>query len=405
MQYGEEMKKILVSVMLAAAVASCAAPPTGVELSGESPAATPPAAEMTATPQSFIVPQGTPLPDEINAPQIESPSILKIEMLDEVYGWAVTQEHIIRTKDGGATWHDVTPPGLSEAGYSVFSEFLDASHAWLQTVDMNNFPNSGALHRTTDGGLTWESVQTPFSAGHIEFLNSNNGWALADLGVGAGSMAVSVFQTTDGGGTWNRTYTNDPNLENSGDTLPLGGIKTTLAPLTMQTAWVGGVIYAPGEVYLFRTDDGGATWFRINLVLPSQAQEGELAVEQMRFVSDTQGFLILRMTSEHPQSLIFLTGNGGITWQPLSGVFPRAEFIETPSAEEIVFYAEGQFYVTKNAGQTFEVIDPDVDFGDAVLDMSFANSSTGWVVAFDANGKNSLYKTTDGGRTWLAIIP
>ena len=67
---------------------------------------------------------------------------------------------------------------------------------------------------------------------------------MADLGVGAGSMAVSVFQTKDGGATWTRAYTNDPNLEGAGDSLPLGGIKDMLVPLDMNTAWIGGVIYS-----------------------------------------------------------------------------------------------------------------------------------------------------------------
>jgi hypothetical protein len=100
---------------------------------------------------------------------------------------------------------------------------------------------------------------TPFSGGDLQFLDPGNGWVLADLGVGAGSNAVAVYQTTDGGGTWSQKYINDPNAADAGDSLPLGGLKAGLAPLNMQTAWVYGVTYAPGSPYLFRTDDGGAT--------------------------------------------------------------------------------------------------------------------------------------------------
>lgn len=96
------------------------------------------------------------------------------------------------------------PPGLTDVGYSVFTDFLDASHAWVQIVDPNNYPNEQSyLYHTSDGGLTSEVVKTPFSAGDMEFMDADNGWMMADLGIGAGSMAVAVFQTKDGGATWN----------------------------------------------------------------------------------------------------------------------------------------------------------------------------------------------------------
>lgn len=402
------MKRILFSILLVLLLTSCAAPAVQteplVEVTESQPAATPTAEEVQLAPPSVTASEPTPLPGNINAPLIDSPSIIDIEMLDEVYGWAVTEDYIIRTNDGGVTWYNVTPPTLTEAGYSVFTEFLDISHAWVQVVDPNNYPIGGTLHRTSDGGITWESVETPFSAGDMEFVDADNGWILADLGVGAGSMAVSVFQTNDGGQTWNRVYTNDPNLESASDSLPLGGLKFLIAPLNMEIAWVGGVVYSPGSVYLFRTDDAGSIWFNISLILPEEAALSEIAVEKLHFTSASQGFLVLRMTSEKPKTLIFVTEDGGNTWLSLPETFPRASRLEIPSAQEIVFYTGDQFYVTKDAGQTFEVTDPDIQF-DEIIDMSFANSSTGWVIAPNITGTNALYKTTDGGQTWFAIIP
>src|SRR5919108_515060 len=77
------------------------------------------------------------------------------------------------------------------------------------------------------------------------------------------------------------------------DTLPLGGIKADLIPLNMQTAWVGGVTYAPGTVYLYRTDDAGHSWSVVNLGLPTGAENAELGIDkdQLQFVSAQNGFL------------------------------------------------------------------------------------------------------------------
>lgn len=375
------------------------------------PEITQPTAALTATaetqiqPLSAATPPETPLPPEINAPILESPSMISIEMLDEVFGWAMTEEKIIRTNDGGATWYDVTPPNLEGAGYMVFADFLNADQAWLQSPDMNRYPNGGTLYRTNDGGLNWETFDTPFSGGSLKFVDEENGWALADLGVGAGSMAVSIFKTRDGGATWDRAFTNDPNLAGAGDSLPLGGIKNFILPLNEDTAWVGGVIYAPGQTYLFRSDDGGQTWVNVALALPEGSPESELSVLDLKFLSPNDGLLILRKTAETPEILVYRTGDGGNTWERLPIAFDGYGVLDAPSAGEMIFYGGDQFQVTNDAGATIRQVAPEIPFGDSVRDMSFADAQTGWVLFADPSGVNILYKTSDGGATWIQQAP
>ncbi|WKZ35615.1 MAG: hypothetical protein QY332_18550 [Anaerolineales bacterium] len=399
------MNRVLFSLLIALLIAACAPIEQLVLTDAHEPAATQTLTASQAAPQSIPAPENTPLPDEINAPLVDAPSIINIEMVDEIYGWGTTEQNLIRTNDGGVTWYHVTPPGMSEVGYSVTTEFLDVSHAWVQAVDPDHYPRGGTLYRTSDGGITWEAFATPFSDGDMEFVDTNNGWMMAGLGVGAGSMAVSIFQTNDGGETWDQVYTNDPNLKGAGETLPLGGLKGMLVPLNMQTAWVGGVIYSSGSVYLFRTDDAGETWFKISLALPGEAQASELSIEELVFVSPTQGFLAIRMSSVKMQTIFYATNDGGDTWSLAPVTLPGAGRLEILSAQEIIFYSDDRFYVTKDAGSTFSIIPPDIAFGELVTDMSFANSSTGWVVTTDLINNRTLYKTIDGGLTWYPIIP
>ena len=382
-------------------LSACAPASPNVEAS-KVPEATQTMEESQVAPLTVVE---TPLPAVVEAPIIEAPSIVNIEMLDEVYGWAITEEHIIRTNDGGVTWYNVTPGNLADAGYLVYTSFLDANTAWVQFPDMNKYPNGGKLYRTIDGGLTWETFTTPFSGGSLHFVDPNNGWMMADLGVGAGSMAVSIFQTSDGGKTWNRTYTNDPNLAEASDTLPLGGIKNLILPLDAETAWVGGVVYAPGQTYLFRSDDGGKTWFNINLVLPENTAESELSLQDMVFITPTNGLLALRITSETPQTIVYITEDGGNTWVQSPVAFEGYGILETPSASEMIFYTADQFYVTKDAGVTIQQISPEIKFGDSIIDMSFANSQRGWVITASPSNERTLYKTIDGGTTWTPLIP
>ena len=348
----------------------------------------------------------TPAPPAIAAPQIAAPAFIDIEFFNELDGWGITEMKLVRTNDGGITWYDVTPTDLEEVGSTVATFMLDKNHAWVQKPDFNNFPNNGLLYRTVDGGLTWTISSTPFSGGDLSFIDSNDGWMLADLGVGAGSNAVAVFQTTDGGETWTQTYTNDPNVPEASDSLPLGGIKSDLVSRDMQTAWVSGVVYSPGTIYLFRTDDGGQSWTPVNLDIPEGAENFELGIDrdQMQFVSAADGFLIVRMSGDSTQTAIYVTNDGGDTWTLTPTLIPEAGESEILSAQEAVIYNGEQFYVTHDAARTWTTVSPDIVFGDSFVTMEFVNPNSGWIVTL-ADDERALYRTQDGGATWLPATP
>lgn len=364
------------------------------------------ACASSSTPASYS--PDTPSPPQIDAPLVEMPSLVFIRFINSLDGWGVTETQIVRTNDGGITWYSVTPPGLTETGYSVEMEALDNSHVWVQLPEYENYPYGGTLYRTSDGGLSWTSSASPFSGGDIHFLDASNGWALADLGVATGSNAVAVFQTTDGGVTWTQKYTNDPNLANAGDSLPLGGLKAGIAPVNMQTAFVYGVTYAPGMPYLFRTDDGGANWVQASLPLPPGAENSELGIDQgqMKFVSPTDGFIAMRLTGSDYQLVIYSTRDGGKTWALTPTLLPEGGSADFLSAEDAVIYNGALFYVTRDAARTWMVIPPDVKFGETFAQMDFINALSGWVITVDpsTNGR-SLYRTHDGGATWFPLIP
>src|SRR5215213_455407 len=360
------------------------------------------ATEVPATPYP-----DTPAPAAIAAPQVEAPALLDIQFFNELDGWGLTETQIVRTNDGGITWYNVTPADLVEVGSTVATFILDQDHAWVQKPDFNNFPNNGLLYHTSDGGLTWIISSTPFSGGDLSFLDANNGWMLADLGVGAGSNAVAVFQTRDGGATWTQTYTNDPNLPDAGDSLPLSGLKSDLVPLDIQTAWVAGVIYSPGTIYLFRTDDRGRSWSPVNLELPAGAENFELGIDpdQIQFVSATRGFLIVRIAGDSTQTAVYVTDDAGETWTLTPTLIPNAGASDFLSAEEAIIYNGEQFYVTRDAARTWITVTPDIVFGDSFAALEFVNPNTGWIIILDPKNHRSLYRTNDGGVTWSPVIP
>jgi photosystem II stability/assembly factor-like uncharacterized protein len=74
------------------------------------------------------------------------------------------------------------------------------------------------------------------------------------------------------------------------------------------------------------------------------------------------------------------------------------------SAEEAVIYNGEQFYVTRDAARTWTTVSPDIVFGDSFVTMDFVNPNSGWIVTL-AEEEYALYRTHDGGATWLPATP
>ena len=349
-------------------------------------------------------PEDSP-PPAIPARKAEAPQLTFIRMLDEQNGWGITETAVLRTDDGGVTWYDVTPADLVDVAFATTHAFLDPAHAWVVAADQKDFMRAGILYRTQDGGLIWTSNEIPFGGGDLTFLDSTNGWMMADLGVGAGSNAVAVFQTVDAGQTWTRTYTNDPNIEGAADSLPLGGLKFALVPRDMRSAWIGGVIYAPGTVYLFRTQDAGVTWQPVELALPPDTEDAELAFESLRFTTPDTAFLTVRTSGATYQLAVYVSHDGGETWTLTPTLITNGGGADFVSAAEGLIWNGTQFYVTRDAATTWSAVSPDIVFGDTLARMDFVSVEKGWVTTYDTSGRYTLYVTTDGGATWEPLFP
>ena len=357
--------------------------------------------EPTDTPAS--VEDDTPLPPTVAAPIVSSPSITFLRMLNELDGWAITENAILRTTDGGSTWYNLSPQGVTTFGYGTANTFLSISQAWALVTDANDPMGSGLLYRTDDGGLNWTVYPVPFGGGDLAFTDENNGWMMSSLGAGAGSMAVSIYRTEDGGATWTQTYTNDPNLAGAGESLPLGGIKNNLTPLDADTAWVGGIIYAPETFYLYKTTDGGVTWAPQTLPAAPGMQNTDLAIDHGPIItSPSEAILPIRFTGDTSRTGFYATHDAGVSWEFVT-FMPGAGTVDFVSPSDGFFWTGEQFFFTVDGANTWTTLNPNIQFGDSFAGMDFVNTRTGWIWTYDANGEYGLYKTTDGGTTWFSM--
>ena len=347
---------------------------------------------------------GTPaLAAGINAPVVESPSLALLYMLDERDGWGITDTQVVRTDDGAVTWYDVTPSGLStQLGYNVKPFFLDTRSGWILLPEADY--RRGTLYHTSDGGLDWQAESVPFGGGELTFLDKSNGWIMADLGAGAGSNAVAIYQSSDAGRTWTQNYINDPTQAGASNSLPLGGLKNGLTPVDMQSAWIGGVTYAPGVVYLYQTQDGGHSWSLQPVPIPGGYDQGEFQTPGPQFITAQDAYLPVHISTQNGVMLaVYASHDGGANWALTPTLIPTGGSMDFVSRNDGFVWNSTAFYVTHDGAKTWTIVPPDAAFGDNFAGMDFVSAAAGLVLTNDVTGARGLYKTTDGGATWTSM--
>ena len=354
--------------------------------------------------QSPTLAPGTPTPVSVSAPVVSPPDLVYIHMLDENNGWGINANAVLRTADGGVTWHNISPASPGPLGFSVLPYFLDAQHGWMLIPDPTNM-FVGTLYRTSDGGATWTSFPVPFGDGYLHFLDSKQGWMMASLTVTAASMAVAIYQSTDGGETWTQTYINDPNQPGAGDSLPLGGLKDGLTPIDMQFAFIGGNTNHVGTIYLYQTQDSGHSWKQVQIIAPAGYEQAQLETVGPTFVVQGVAYLPVTLSSQNGEmEAIYTSHDGGINWIMTPTLIPFGGLMDFVSANDGFVWNGTNFYVTKDGARTWTTVSPDVTFGDRYNIFDFVSPTIGFVITSDsASGTGSLYKTADGGATWNVI--
>ena len=334
----------------------------------------------------------TPIPPTVPPVLVPSPDIGKLFMIDASNGWAINNTSALHTYDGGATWYNVTAPGISSIRNAFFQ---NSNKGWMLTTD--------SIYRTIDGGVTWTPYSVPFNGGYMQFLDDLNGFVLSGELSGMHKHAVSLYQTTDGGATWALKYSIDPSQPNN--TLPFSGHKNGMTFRDPSTGWVGGYVPSPGTVYLYKTTNGGVTWSQQSLALPPGYEASDINLTAPTFFSSSDGVLPVWMSRGADRDLFtYVTHDGGNTWTRSAGVALRSGSTDFTSTNDGYAWSPGGFLQsTHNAGASWGQVMPNLNFGDNVPQIDFVSTTTGWVLQNSVNGSTPLYRTTDGGATWTLV--
>lgn len=369
-----------------------------------------PANVVTAVPPTPFVTE-RPFPTPFPSPTAPlAPYLTSVQMVDATNGWGLTsKDRVVYTTNGGASWQDVTPPGL---GAPIAEEFLNAKAAWVASgarTDPNTpstRPGDGTtmLFRTQDGGQTWQQSALPFYLGQMTFVDAQHGWILVGRGVAAGSEAVDIYRTTDGGATWKLVSSaNASNNPDDPNVLPFSGSKSGMSFASATTGWVTGSEPAPDFIYLYQTTDGGQTWQHQDLPLPSGVSNLLTYVYPPFFADVQNGFLRVSFALDSGQAPndLYVTHDGGKSWQSTT-LLPAStyDFLDARQG----WATDGtHLWMTTNGAQDWTVVPQGNEFT-SVSSLDFVSPTQGWALTAPIIGHvPNLLKTMDGGHTWQIV--
>ncbi len=326
-------------------------------------------------------------------------------------GWALTSQRLARTTDGGTSWTDITPVGVTTRQL-IGVRFVDETHGWavVPGVQSNIPPGQTPLlvYRTADGGSTW--IPAPLGtttyggagSASVFFVDLMHGWVVVPLESSSQFNPGDLFATSDGGLTWTKRR------------VPVGG---RISFVTPTTGWVAGG--GPGN-QIFMSADGGASWTQQSVVLPAgqsqpvygvPSQVGRMLVLFTTFASDA-----------NPAAGAYISQDGGATWQLISSVtaarpVPVAVTVRVAVVDTNTWFAvfpdAQRVYRTTTGGSSFAALTP-AGLPVGVQDIGFVTSAQGWALSQYGSCTSPnvgcadfgiLSATNDGGATWSRLGP
>jgi photosystem II stability/assembly factor-like uncharacterized protein len=313
-------------------------------------------------------------------------------------GWTGT---ILKTTDGGSSW-DIIQSGTKAILRSIC--FINNNTGWA-------VGDSGIVLKTTDNGDSWTRYSVGsfmYSLWSVHFIDNNYGWAVGGAG--------KIFKTTNGGTNWAISSFSTNNMRdvffsdssNGWICGSFGSILKTTNGGESWTPYFGSAIHdfyslffidslkgwACGTGAIITTTNGGLNWTN---------QSSYLDGNSIFFLSDSIGFVV-----DNGRGYA-VTTNGGLIWnhEPGNARYPHLNSVHASDINSI--WAVGQYgNILKSTTVFLNFQELSSGKLRELFSIFFIDPLLGWAVGGAqnppvTNDGTTILKTTDGGINWQLI--
>jgi photosystem II stability/assembly factor-like uncharacterized protein len=289
---------------------------------------------------------------------------------------------------------------------------------------------AGGALRTTDAGADWRRVlpeelqadappstnRRAYPPAYVDFfLDSRHAWlAYAIPSPTTCFDHLTVFVTSDGGGTWKRSHPIDAAIQ--ADT----NLQLKLGFIDAQRGWM--FVLAGGRIapdsFVYATANGGMDWQEV----------GQLALISsfcgVTFIQPSVGFLGGCINTGGPSATLTVTRDAGKTWEvqklptPVGDMFTITSpyfFDQNRGVIPILAstshgntsVSSDYLDVTDDGGRTWRAMPP-LALADYPQAFGFADPTHFLVLTTGTKGDSeTIYRSADGGQTWMqsATVP
>jgi photosystem II stability/assembly factor-like uncharacterized protein len=293
---------------------------------------------------------------------------------------------------------------LPNAGLQMWGGLGDTSRRVEDIFFTNNntgyaVTGSNRLMKTVNGGDSWVVKNDTLDyAGFrsIEFLDDDVTGIAGTL-----NSTGKVFRTTDGGETWF-------NISASITDTTTTGSKRICGLAHAGNHFYGVGWYGSDVAKFYKSTDKGVSWqtkyMDTNLV--TGLVEAWFVSEDTGFVAGTRENAIMP-----PASVILKTTDGGNTWTEvfsdtvLAGYVWKLQFVNKDvavgSIQNLFFRDSVNMIYSKDGGNNWRILavgnrQPTINFGGGTQACGFATPAKGWVGGY----YDGIFETTDSGKTW-----
>ena len=285
---------------------------------------------------------------------LSNPAVVYVGMGESITRQNLTPgDGVYKSTDGGATWIHV---GLKETRHiaKVRIHPTNPDIVYVAAVgDIFGTNPARGVYRTKDGGKTWEQVlykSERASAVDLSMDPTNPNVLYASLNQLqrlpwdeiSGGPDSGLYKTTDGGDTWT-DITRNPGLPQG----VVGKIGVAISPPRPSRVWA---LIEADDGALFRSDDSGQTWQRIN----ERRDFRRWAASYMHVTADTQDPDTLYL----PSYRFWKSTDGGNSFRqvPTPHGDNHALWVDPRNPQRMIQGNDGGATVTLNGGASWSNI-------------------------------------------------